>query len=260
MNEPFPQKAPVLGTPISLTSYQEVLERLDGRPADRATVVAVCNVHSVMSARRDPQLASALESAEIATPDGMPLVWCLRATARQEQTRVYGPELMERGLRFGVQRAWRHYFYGATTETLGKLKTAAAKLAPGVQIVGAHAPPFRAQTEAERSDAIEDIKSVEPDIVWVGIGMPKQELWMHQVRDRLPGMALLGVGASFDFIAGNVPQAPPWMQERGLEWAFRFSKEPRRLWRRYIWNNPAYLLLCAGQIIKHKVGPRDREL
>lgn len=251
-------KASVVGTPISLTSYDDVLERLSTRPADRATVVAVCNVHSVMNARRDERLAEALAAAEIATPDGMPLVWCLRATVSKTQQRVYGPELMQRGLRYGVERGWRHYFYGATEETLRLLTEAAHRVAPGVQIVGAFAPPFRTQTDEELSAALLDIKAAKPDLVWVGIGMPKQELWMHRVRDQLPGIGLLGVGASFDFISGRIAQAPPWLQRRGLEWAFRLSQEPRRLWRRYIWNNPAYVVLCAGQVLRHRIAGRRR--
>lgn len=257
MTENFPAKAAVVGTPISMTTYDEVLKVLAERPGDRATVVAVCNVHSVMSARSDERLARALASAEIATPDGMPLVWCLRAISSAGQQRVYGPELMVRGLKYGVDRGWRHYFYGASDETLALLQEAAAKIAPGIQVVGSFAPPFREQSEEEVEAVISDIRAAKPDLLWVGIGMPKQELWMYRVRDKLPGVALLGVGASFDFIAGRVAQAPAILQKYGLEWAFRLSQEPRRLWRRYLWNNPAYLVLCAGQVLRHKLAERD---
>jgi N-acetylglucosaminyldiphosphoundecaprenol N-acetyl-beta-D-mannosaminyltransferase len=258
VTENFPAKAAIVGTPISMTSYDEVLEVLATRPSDRATIVAVCNVYSVMSARRNEQLAEALATAEIATPDGMPLVWGLKAMARTDQEQVRGSELMRRGLKYGVERGWRHYFYGATEETLASLVDVAKQIAPGIQVVGSYSPPFRAQSDDELALALDRIKEAKPDLVWVGIGMPKQELWMHRVREELPGVALLGVGAAFDFISGRVAQAPPFLQKHGLEWAFRLSQEPRRLWRRYIWNNPAYLVLCARQVLKQKLAEKDR--
>lgn len=245
-----PPKAPVVGTPVSLTTCEQVLGRLAARPADRATVVAVCNVHSVMSARRDPLLGRALADADVATPDGMPLVWALRATAWPDQPRVSGTGLMAAALAYGVERAWGHYFYGATPATLDRLVAAVQRTAPGARVVGTHSPPFRPQTAAEVDADLAAISASGADLVWVGLGMPKQELWMHQVRDRLPGVGLLGVGAAFDMLAGTVRQAPQWMQRAGLEWAFRLVQEPRRLWRRYVWNNPAYLGLLAAQIVR----------
>jgi N-acetylglucosaminyldiphosphoundecaprenol N-acetyl-beta-D-mannosaminyltransferase len=243
-----PPRVPVVGTPISLTSYDEVLELLAARPAERATVLAFCNVHSVMTARRDPAVARALADADLATPDGMPLVWALRKLARAEQARVYGPDLMRAALPYGLERGWRHYLYGATPDTLHRLQRAADELAPGVRIVGAHAPPFRPETPQERAAVLAHIRASEADLVWVGLGMPKQELWMHEVAPGLPGVALLGVGAAFDLLSGVVPQAPAWLQERGLEWAFRLAKEPRRLWRRYLVNNPQFVVALARQM------------
>ena len=236
-------RADVVGTPISATSYAEVLERIEHPPPDRAQVMAFCNVHSVMSARRDPTLATALRTADIAAPDGMPLVWTLRRSGHPEQPRVYGPDLFELALRHGVDRGWRHYLFGATDETLDRLVARAEELAPDVRIVGRHAPPFRPLTSAEQDDVLEDIRASGADAVWVGLGMPKQELWMLEARDRLPHVTLLGVGAAFDLVSGRVAQAPDWIQERGLEWAYRLWREPRRLWRRYLVNNPAFLVL-----------------
>jgi N-acetylglucosaminyldiphosphoundecaprenol N-acetyl-beta-D-mannosaminyltransferase len=235
-----------------MTSYDEVLDLLGRVSAERATVVAVCNVHTVMSCRRDPALAAAIGAADIATPDGLPLVWTLRLTGPPDQRRVYGPELMRRALVRGVQEQWRHYFYGATEDTLRRLTEATHRLAPGALVVGAESPPFRPLAPEEEEAVLERIRRSGADIVWVGIGMPKQELWMHRVRDRLPGVALLGVGAAFDFIAGTKPTAPAWMQRFGLEWLFRLASEPRRLWRRYLWNNPAFLLLMARQVVARR--------
>lgn len=252
----FPDKERVVGTPISMTSYDEVLELLVDRPSDVATAVVICNVHSVMSARRDRRLARALSEADIATSDGMPLVWALRAFGHEEQQRVYGPTLLERALPFGIEHGWRHYFFGTTQPTLQKLRDSIEQRWPEAQIAGMHAPPFRPLTPAELDEVIDDVKHSGADLLWVGLGMPKQELWIHDVKARLPGVALLGVGAGFDFIAGTVKQAPSWMQDRGLEWLYRFGQEPRRLWRRYVFNNPAYLVLLGADLAKRRI--RDR--
>ncbi len=247
----FPEKASVVGVPISLTSYDDVIEKLTNRPTDSATVVAVCNVHSVMSARRNPALREAIEQAEIATPDGVPIVWGLRGTVRPEQERVYGPELMRKA--FVDDVGWKHYLYGSTPETLAQLQAKLDEIAPKAEIVGAFSPPFRDMTADETEDAMAAVRDSGADVVWVGLGMPKQELWMHEIRPHLPGVALLGVGAAFDFLAGTKKQAPAWMQKAGLEWLFRLIQEPRRLWRRYLWNNTAYAVLLVLQIVRHKL-------
>ena len=250
----LPPKAPVVGTPISLTSYDDVIELLRDRPRDRATVIAVCNVHSVMSARRDEQLARALRDAEVATSDGMPLVWALRWTARRSQQRVYGPILMRKALQATAGTGLRHYFYGSAPETLAALERGVEQLAPGSVVAGSFSPPFRPQTAEERAGVLTAIRDAGTDVLWVGLGMPKQELWMHEVKGELPGVALVGVGAAFDFIAGTKREAPPVLQAAGLEWAFRLSEEPRRLWRRYAWNNPAFVVLLAAQIARKRLG------
>lgn len=245
----LPRKAPVVGTPISLTSYDEMMDLLDQRSRGSAIVVAVCNVHSVMSARNDQRLSQALNSAHIATPDGVPIVWTLRRTANPAQERVYGPNLMHMALSESATRGWKHYLYGSSPETLTTLQSRIAEFAPDAEIVGSYSPPFRPSTPEEDTADAARILATGADIVWVGLGMPKQELWMHRVAEQLPGTVILGVGAAFDFLAGITKQAPPWMQRAGLEWLFRLSQEPRRLWRRYIWNNPAFAILAVRQIL-----------
>lgn len=257
----LPPRLEIAGVPISMTSYDEVLDVIAQRSRSRALVVAVCTVHSVMSARRDPVLHAAISGADIATTDGVPLVWMARLLRRPGQSRVYGPELMQRALQEGVGRGWRHYLYGTTPQTLERLRGAIARLAPGAVIVGWKAPPFRELTQEEVERTVAELRSSSADIVWIGLGMPRQEKWMHRIAPRLPGKALLGVGAAFDFLAGTVPQAPPAMQRAGLEWAFRLWQEPRRLWRRYALNNPLFLVLAAGQVIRARVaGPLLRRL
>ena len=202
-------KTAIAGVPISSTSYEEVLEVIGRRPADRALVIAVCNVHSVMSARRDAALYDAISQADIATSDGVPLVWLLRLTGRPGQTRVYGPDLMKLALQSGVARGWRHYLYGTTPPTLDRLRSAITRFAPGAVVVGQMAPPFRDLTPAETDAVVAELAASNADIVWVGLGMPRQEKWMHQIAPRLPGKTLVGVGAAFDLLSGTVPQAPP---------------------------------------------------
>ena len=247
------RRVDVVGTPISAVSYATVLQAMDLPPGDRARVFAFCNVHSVMTARRDAAVREALVAADIATPDGMPLVWMLRRQGLPDQPRVYGPDLMAYALPHGLDRGWKHFFFGANDTTLDLLCAAAERLAPGVQVVGRYAPPYRPMTDAEEDDVIAAIRSSGANIVWVGLGMPKQELWMHRVHRRLPGVSLMGVGAAFDLLSGTVPQAPDWIQDRGLEWAYRLWREPRRLWRRYLVNNPAFVLLAVAQAVRARM-------
>jgi len=248
VNDPWPDRISVVGTPVSATSIEQVLDLLEHRPDDKATVIAFCNVHSVMTARRDPSVAAALAGADVAAPDGMPIVWGLRAMGREAQRRVDGPTFMQEALRAGIARGWSHYFYGSTEDTLGELMKAVRQTVPGVVIVGSCAPPFRPPTDEDIHDAARRIRDANPDLVWVGLGMPKQELWMQRVRPHVPGVGLLGVGAAFEFIAQSAPRAPRWMQATGLEWVHRLIHEPRRLWRRYLFNNPAYLALLARDL------------
>jgi N-acetylglucosaminyldiphosphoundecaprenol N-acetyl-beta-D-mannosaminyltransferase len=240
-----------------MTSYEEVLSLIEHRPSDTATVIAVCNVHSVMTARRDPLIGQALRQATIATPDGVPLVWAIRAMTNPRQTRVYGPDLMKASLHYGVARGWKHYLLGGTPATIERLVAAANRIAPGVSIVGTHAPPFHPLTEEETLDIVERIRRSGADVVWIGIGMPKQELLMYAIHDGLPGVALAGVGAAFDLLSGTVRQAPPWMQRIGLEWLYRLAREPRRLWRRYLWNNPLFVILALRQVFAYRKQRRE---
>lgn len=250
----LPPKTEIAGVPVSLTSYDQIISILGRRASDRALVIAVCNVHSVMSARRDAALRAAISRADIATTDGMPLVWLLRLTCQPGQTRVYGPDLMRLTLQRGVERGWRHYLYGATPSTLHRLRAAIEGFAPGALVVGETAPPYRDLTSAEGEAITAELRASGADIIWVGLGMPRQEKWMHQFAPLLPGQALIGVGAAFDLLSGTVSQAPPTLQRLGLEWAFRLWQEPRRLWRRYVLNNPLYVVLAADQLIRYRLG------
>lgn len=244
-----PPRAAVLGTPISLVSARDIIDLLGAPSRERASVVCFCNVHAVMTARRSQDLSAALRSADITAPDGRPIVWAVRATADPSQDQIRGTDLMLEVLADSEANELRHYLLGGTTDTLDRLQAEIRRLAPSAQIAGVYSPPYVALEHFDNHQILGRIRESRADIVWVGLGMPKQEVWMQHVRESLPEMTLLGVGAAFDFIAGTARQAPPWMQKRGLEWAFRLAQEPTRLWRRYALNNPLFMLLLARQIM-----------
>lgn len=205
----------------------------------RRGYVCVTGVHGVMEAGRRAAVATAHREAALVVPDGMPLVWCGRRL-RLPVGRVYGPDLMLALLEAGVGRRWRHALYGSSEAVLSDLRARLETRFPGVCIAGTIAPPYGELSEAEGNEHAERLNAMNPDVVWVGLSTPKQELWMHHWRPALEAPVLIGVGAAFDFHAGRVRQAPALLQRHGLEWAYRLGREPRRLWRRYLRNNPAF--------------------
>lgn len=248
-----PDKVPVLGVGISATSYSEIVafcrrwigSRRAGQGPAVARYICVTSVHGVITARDDGEVREILNAADIATPDGMPLVWALRSFGARGQQRVYGPELMLRLCEDAARQGHRVFLYGGREESLeGLVRRLRAKF-PGVQIAGACSPPWRALTPAEDEAAVARIRNSDADIVFVGISTPKQERWMHAHRGSFPGVVMAGVGAAFDFYSGRVRQAPPWMRDHGLEWLFRLTMEPARLWRRYLLVTPRFLPLWA---------------
>jgi N-acetylglucosaminyldiphosphoundecaprenol N-acetyl-beta-D-mannosaminyltransferase len=249
-----PQTVEILETPLALTDYGRTIAWMDSIIEQRwRGYVCVCNVHTVMASTEDPELRSALMSSSMNVPDGQPLVWAINALGNSLAGRVYGPELMSRACAHAADTGHRYYLYGGRNQ--GALVQLALKLRqryPGVRIVGGYAPPHRPLTDEEQNAVADEINRSRPDVVWVGIGVPKQEKWMAQMRDRLDAPVLVGVGAAFDFHAGLVPQAPNWLQEAGLEWAFRLAHEPRRLWRRYFRYNPRFIAAFARQLVGHR--------
>jgi N-acetylglucosaminyldiphosphoundecaprenol N-acetyl-beta-D-mannosaminyltransferase len=221
--------------------------------------VTAAAVNLVMSARESPATMQAVMAATLAVPDGMPLVWALRALGHSSATRVYGPDLMAAHCARAARKGTPVYLYGGRHDDGARnlLVRRLQERFPGLQIAGSSAPPFRELTFEEDEREIELINSSGAQVVWVGTGQPKQEQWMHAMRPRLAPPLLVGVGAAFDFHAGLVRQAPPWMGRAGLEWAYRLSREPRRLWRRYARYNPRFVAGFARQYARHRSG-RDR--
>jgi N-acetylglucosaminyldiphosphoundecaprenol N-acetyl-beta-D-mannosaminyltransferase len=250
---PAPRSEPVLGVPLAVIDYEGTLDWFDRAAAEgRRGYVCVAAVHTVMACQDDAELRAAVAGADFTVPDGQPLVWALRALGHPLHDRVYGPELMDRACERAARTGQRMYLYGGRNHgALAELARTLRLRHPGLRIVGGHCPPFRPLTEAEEAGVADDINRSGADVVWVGIGVPKQEKWMARMRDRLDAPVLVGVGAAFDFHAGMVPQAPDALQRLGLEWVFRLAHEPRRLWRRYLRYNPRFVLGFARQYARH---------
>ncbi len=245
-----PPTVDVLGVQLALTDYDETLDWIDAMIATQTRgYLCACNVHTVMASREDPELQDALEQASINVPDGQPLVWAMNALGYSLPGRVYGPELMSRACERAVDLGHRFYLYGGRNQgALVQLALNLRRRFPGVRIVGGYSSPHRPLTEEEETAIVEEINHSRADVVWAGIGVPKQEKWMARMRPELAAPVLIGVGAAFDFHAGLVPQAPSWIQERGFEWAYRLAQEPRRLWKRYLRYNPKFVGAFAAQM------------
>src|SRR3954451_14942621 len=248
----------ILGIPIAMTDYAGAMDVMDGMVArgERGYVCAVA-VHAVMVAQRDPAMRDALLGSALTVPDGMPLVWAANLLGAKLHNRVYGPELMLRYSQRCAERGHRVWLYGGRDQ--GSLAQLALNLRthfPGIRIVGGHSPPFRPLTTAEEDDVLRQVEHDRPDVLWVGIGVPKQEKWMARMRERLDVPVMAAVGAAFDFHAGRISQAPTWMQERGLEWSYRIAQEPRRLLPRYLSYNPAFLAAYGRQLFRERQARR----
>ena len=248
---PSPMRsAPVLGIPLALTDYAGTLDWIDSAVEFRHRgYLCVAAVHTVMACQEDPELRRAVLGADFTVPDGTPLVWALRLLGHPLEDRVYGPELMQRTCARAAVSGTRVFLYGGRSpEALAQLTENLRASHPGLCIAGGYSPPFRELSAAEEDALVDQINASEADVVWVGIGVPKQEKWMARMRDRLEAPVLIGVGAAFDFHAGLVPQAPAAMQRLGLEWLYRLWQEPRRLWRRYARYNPRFVWGVAQQL------------
>jgi N-acetylglucosaminyldiphosphoundecaprenol N-acetyl-beta-D-mannosaminyltransferase len=242
--------ANILGVGIHAITMAQAVDQISSWLETRARqYVSVCTVHTVMECQRAAAVRQAVNGAGLATPDGMPLVWLGRWQTNLNVTRVYGPDLMLALCQASQPRGYAHYFYGGLSGVPELLAERLAQRFPGLKIAGTYSPPFRPLTAAEDDRLVEQINHSQADVVWVGLGTPKQDLWMAAHRTLLTAPVLIGVGAAFDFHTGRIPQAPPWMQHAGLEWLFRLWQEPKRLWYRYLVYNPLFVALVLGQIL-----------
>ncbi len=267
-----PAPGPVAAADAALPRFQVLDVALTGTtmPSVVATVlrwverrerryVCVFASDSVLQCHADPRLARIANEAGMVLTDGMPLVWLGRRLLRQPIGRCYGPDVMPAVIEAGCGRGLRHYFYGGTDEAvLDRLIERLRARTPTLRVAGRHSPPHRPLTAAEREAVVRDIEASRADVVWVGIGTPKQDYWVGEFRSLLTTPVLIAVGAAFDFHAGTVRQAPRWMMRRGLEWLFRLGVEPRRLWRRYVVGNPRFVALVLRQWLTGKPAPLGR--
>jgi N-acetylglucosaminyldiphosphoundecaprenol N-acetyl-beta-D-mannosaminyltransferase len=252
------ERVNVLGVGVSVLNERTALAAI-GRALDQRTPGYVCvtGVHGVMEAQRDAELRGILNHAFLNTPDGMPLVWLGRLHGQGEMDRVYGPDLMLDVCEFTRNRNHTHFLYGGAEGVADTLQRRLEEKFPGLKIVGTHTPPFRPLTTGEEAELVSRVNSLKPDILWVGLSTPKQEKFMARFAGRIDTTLMIGVGAAFDFHAARVRQAPRWIQRSGLEWLFRLCVEPRRLWKRYLHNNPRFLAKTFCQLIGWKQYPLE---
>jgi N-acetylglucosaminyldiphosphoundecaprenol N-acetyl-beta-D-mannosaminyltransferase len=249
----------VLGVGISAinldVAISKIAEWIDNRECQ---YVNVCTVHTIMECYQNPALRKIINSSGLATPDGMPLMWLCRYYGFKKASRVYGPDLMLDLCEYSVPKGYRHLFYGGNEGVADQLSTVLKNRYPGLQIAGSYSPPYRDVGYIEETSFIERINNTSPDIIWVGLGTPKQDFWVAQHRQQLKAPVLIAVGAAFDFHTGRVRQAPKWLQQSGLEWLFRLSMEPRRLAYRYLKYNPLFVILIVLQLMRLRRYPIER--
>jgi N-acetylglucosaminyldiphosphoundecaprenol N-acetyl-beta-D-mannosaminyltransferase len=241
------ERVNVLGVGVSAVDMDQALAQIDQWIATgERHYVCLGTVHGIMTCRRSEEQRRIFNAAGMVTPDGMPLVWLGRA-GHPHVTRVYGPDLMLASFARSAASGQRHFLYGGGPGVGEKLAARLRDHYPGAKVAGTREPPFAPIEELATPAEAARVNAARPDVVWVGIGSPKQEQWMARMRPLLEAPVLIGVGAAFDFHSGTVPQAPLWMQRRGLEWLFRLGSDPRRLWRRYLIDNPWFLWSIALQ-------------
>ena len=239
----------ILGVGVSAINMQQALETIQSWILHREPhYVCVTPAHSIMDCYHQPELRPIFNRSGLTTPDGMSIVWLLRLQGHRHVERVYGPDLMQELCLASQDHGYRHYFYGGAPGVVDDLQNILEHSYPGLNVVGNYTPPFGPVSEEEEKQIIEHIHDVEPDILWVGISSPRQEIWMAEHVNILNVPVLIGVGAAFDFLSGRKKQAPRWVQRSGFEWLYRFLSEPKRLWRRYA-QYPHFLLLLLAQAI-----------
>ncbi|MCR2824244.1 WecB/TagA/CpsF family glycosyltransferase [Microbacterium sp. zg.Y909] len=234
------------GIPFCVATLEGAVHWLihDAARARLAVNVRLANAYNVALADREPAYGNLLSGDGVNFPDGLPVVWAMRAQARQlAPERVRGPSLFASAMEAGVSQGTKHFLLGSTPETLSLLRQRLEKLHPGIRLVGSHSPPFAPVDPEYVRGCVDAVRGSGADIVWVGLGTPKQDALGTALATRI-GMPTVNVGAAFDFMAGTVKEAPRWVQNSGLEWLYRLASEPKRLWRRYFFGNARFLLVA----------------
>lgn len=220
----------------------------------KKTYVCVAPASTIVDCQSNKEYRDIVNHADMVTPDGMPLVWLGRAAGHRTIDRTYGPDLMRAFCDLSQQKGYKHFLYGGTSESLKQFEEKLISLYPKLNIVGSYAPPFRPAHSVEEDEIIHQINSSGADVIWIGLGSPKQDYWMVDHRKRIHVPVMVAVGAAFDFIAGVKKQAPVWIQRSGFEWLFRLCSEPKRLWKRYLFGNAKFIFY----IIKYLISGRKQ--
>lgn len=244
----------VLGVKVDATNLDLACQRIASWIDQREkNYVCIAPVATIVDCQRDPEYRDIVNASGMTTPDGMPLVWLGKLGGNAVIERTYGPDLMRAFFTFSAPKGYRHFFYGGNEAANQRLIARLNEQFPGLVIAGHHTPPMLKINQEEDPRVIAAINAARPDIVWVGLGSPKQDYWMHRHREKLDAPVIVGVGAAFDFLAGTKAQAPRWIQRSGLEWFYRLCCEPRRLWRRYLIGNSLFVFWLAKHFLTGKL-------
>lgn len=231
----------ILGVNINVTNMKETVKVITENLENiKGNYICVSNVHTTVMSYEDESYKAIQNGGFMALPDGKPLSIVSKKRGFKEAERVTGPDLMEEIFKISEERGYSHYFYGSTQETLDILRVKLKEKYPNIGIAGMYSPPFRKLTKEEDIEIVNNINKTNPDFVWIGLGAPKQEIWMSEHKNRVNGL-MLGVGAGFDYHAGNISRAPKWMQDYSLEWLYRLLQDPQRLFKRYFITNTKFI-------------------
>jgi N-acetylglucosaminyldiphosphoundecaprenol N-acetyl-beta-D-mannosaminyltransferase len=239
----------ILGVGVSAVNMEGALHQTESLlDLGGKGYVCVTGVHGIMEAQSDEAFRDILNRSFLTTPDGMPTVWLGRIHGFKDMSRVYGPDYMANLCERSVAKGYRHFLYGGKPGVAEELRAELTRRFPGLQIVGTYTPPFRPLNSDEENDLRSQLESSKADVLWCGLSTPKQERFISSYYERMPVKLMVGVGAAFDLLSGNLDEAPDWMKKSGLQWLYRLIKEPRRLWRRYLLNNPKFAWLTLLQL------------
>ncbi len=241
----------VLGVRVDLVQIRDALaliQRWIDSDRKKGHQVVVTGMHGLMEAHKDPGFKAVLNASDLFIPDGISLIWLARLQGFPLEKRACGTDLIREFCTLASRKGYKSFFYGDTEDTLQQLAARLKAEFPGLKIAGLHAPPFHPLTPEEDAEAVRRINEAGPDVLWVGLGCPKQERWIFEHRDKLKVPVTIGVGAAFRFVSGSVKRAPAWVGDHGLEWLWRFTHEPRKVWRRVLVDGPRFLSLVALEL------------
>lgn len=241
----------ILGVKINELTLAKTIDVIDDWIRNKKkSYIVLTGAHGIIEMQDDKELKKINNSAGLVTPDGMPEVWLGKLKGCKDIEKVYAPEIMESCFEVSAERNYKHFFYGGKEGVADKLTEVLREKYPGIEIVGTYCPPFRSLTEEENNYVVNKINSSGADIVWCGLGCPKQERWMYEFRPLVDAHVLIGVGAGFDFLSGEKPLAPYWITRSGFEWFYRVFSDPRRLLKRYGNVVPRFLILNFLELLK----------